>query len=432
VGYRALVKLSTGSWDEPRQAALIAQIMNAELSLPAACERHELSPETVRKWVPVFRLRTLQALDDKLQQTSLIHSVNADGFANAIYSGSIEDIPLSDLMQTCQMGGKDAVITVTSGNEQSSIWCEKGVVVDAESGKLRGEAAVYRILELEHGQVAVDFRHEPRERTIEATYFALLLESARHKDESRRLLEQLDGTLAIYSPAPGAQGADTTLTDREVLDLCDGDRSIADVLAASERSDLDTLTTFASLVERGYLVRHGISTPPPAPESRSGLEGWASGKTLQLSFEDLGVARNARPRARWRLAMFAAATLVLGMLGWRSVEARRPDAASAASTAASSLTYRVEVSTEPATAEVWLDGARAGAGRLQRDLLRDGKLRQLEVFAPGHAPTTLIFTDRSAHFHVVLSPLSDAVPRSVVSAAAVAGAARDSSPPQVR
>lgn len=426
-----LVKLSSESWDEPRQAALIAQIMNAELSLPAACERHELSPETVRRWVPVFRLRTLQAIDDKLQQTSLIHSVNADGFANAIYSGSIEDIPLSDLMQTCQMGSKDAVITVTSGNEQSSIWCEKGLVVDAESGKLRGEAAVYRILELEHGQVAVDFRHEPRERTIEATYFALLLESARHKDESRRLLEQLDGAFSIYSPAPGALGADTTLTDREVLDLCDGIRSIADVLAASERSDLDTLTTFVSLAERGYLVRHGISQPPPPPESRSGLEGWASGKTLQLSFEELSVARNARPPARTRRSLAAVAglalVLALGGFAWRTFDALgHPAPASAAASAGTSLTYRVEVSTEPATAEVWLDGVRAGAGSLQRELLRDGKLHQLEVFAPGHVPTTLVFTDRAAHFHVVLNELSDAVPRSVVSTAAASATPIDS------
>lgn len=416
------MKASSESWDEPRQAALIAQIMNAELSLSAACERHELSPETVRKWVPVFRLRTLQALDDKLQQTSLIHSVNADGFANAIYSGTLEDIPLADLMQTCQMGAKDAVITVTSGSEQSSIWCHKGVVVDAESGKLRGEAAVYRILDLEHGQVAVDFRHEPRERTIEATYFVLLLESARHKDECKRLLDQLDGAFATYSPAPGALGAETTLTDREVLDLCDGDRTIAGVLAASERSDLDTLTTFASLVARGYLVRHGISTPPPAPESRSGLEGWASGKTLQLSFEQLSSARSGRPpgQARWWLPLLGAAALVLAVASWRNTGGLARATAPSAST---SLTYRIEVSTEPATAEVWLDGARAGSGGLERELLHDGKLHQLEVVAPGHVPTTLVFTDRAARLHVALSPLSDAMPRSVVSVMPTDGSA---------
>jgi uncharacterized protein DUF4388 len=416
------VKLSSESWDESRQSELLAQIMNAELSLRAACERHDLSPDTVRKWVPAFRLRTLQLLDDKLQQTTLIESVNADGLSNAIYSGSVEDLPLSDLMQTCQMGGKDAVITVTHGSEHSTIWSEKGVIVDAESGKLRGEAAVYRVLDLEHGQVSVDFRFEPRERTIELPCHVLLLESARHKDECERLLAELDGSLSIYSPAPGVLGADTTLMDRDLLDLCNGQRSVAAVLAESERSDLDTLVTFVGLVERGYLVRHGISRPPPSSGPRSGPEGWASGKTLQFSIEQ-NVRRRARPR--WKLPMLAGAALALGVLVGKNVDAI---ARLAPSHSASSLTYHVEVSTEPAGAEVWLDGARAGVGGLQRDLLRDGKLHQLEVFAPGHVPTTLVFTGRAAHYHVTLSELSEAVPRSFVSSAS----ADDPSAAQVR
>jgi hypothetical protein len=422
------VKLSTGNWDEPRQAALIAQIMNAELSLSAACERHELSPDTVRRWVPIFRLRTLQALDDKLQQTSLIESVNADGLGNAMYSGSVEDIPVSDLMQTCQMGGKDAVITVTCGKERSSIWCSKGVVVDAESGRLRGEAAVYRILDLDHGQVSVDFHCEPRERTIELPCSVLLLESARHKDECSRLLTELDGSLSIYSAAPGARGADTTLTDREVLDLCNGTRSVGDVLAASERSDLETLGTFVSLVQRGYLVRHGISRPPPPSEGRSPLEDWASGKTLQLSFEQVG-----RPHSRTRswLPWLVGPALVLAALAWWNAAAlgSRGSAVAAASTNTASLTFLVEVSTQPPMAEVWLDGVRVGTGTMRRSLLRDGQLHRLEVFAPGYVPTTVVLSDRSVHYRIALEPLSAASPRSVVTAAPADVASGAVSPP---
>jgi len=241
-----------------------------------------------------------------------------------------------------------------------------------------------------------------------------LLESVRHKDECKRLLTQLDGSLSIYSAAPGARGADTTLADREVLDLCNGLRSVGDVLAASEQSDLATLITFVSLVDRGYLVRHGISRPPPPSESRAALEDWASGKTLQLSFEQIG-----RPPVRSRswLPWLLSAGLALAALAWWNFAALGAGGTAAAAVAseAPSLSFLVEVSTQPATAEVWLDGVRVGDGTMRRTLLRDGKLHKLEVFAPGHVPATVVFADRAAHFQIVLDQLSDSLPRSVVS-----------------
>lgn len=151
-------------WDEPRQAALIVQIPSGEVSLVDACQRHGLSRETVRSWVPVYRHRTLQALEEKLLGTSLIESVNADRLGSATYTGNFDDVAVADLLQTCQIGEKDALITITRGGERSAIWCERGNVVDAESGRLGGEAAIYRILAFDSGQVSADFRLHSRRR----------------------------------------------------------------------------------------------------------------------------------------------------------------------------------------------------------------------------------------------------------------------------
>lgn len=309
-------QITSDVWDEPRQAALIVQLLNGDLSLAAACERHGLSRETVRSWVPIHRHRTLQALDEKLLQASLLESVNAERFGNAAYTGGFDDLPVSDLLQTCQMGNKDAVITVMRGSQQSSIWCERGAVVDAESGRLRGAAAVYRILAFDSGQVSAHFRIQRRPRTVELPCHMLLLEAARHKDECARLLARLNGSRSIFQQAPGAWAADTTLTERQVMCLCDGERAVTDVLEASELSDLETLSTLTGLVGRGYLLRDGISTPPPPVASGPAASNW--GKTsnvyLSLSPAALPVTRSHRS-APWLVAL-----IVLGVLLWFGVE----------------------------------------------------------------------------------------------------------------
>ena len=393
-------EIASDVWDESRQATLIAQILSGELGLEAACRAHGLPAETVRRWAPVFRHRTLQALDEKLQQASLIASVNAERLGSAAYTGSLDDIPVSDLLQTCQMGGKNAVITITRGSERSSIWCERGTIVDAESGRLRGEPAVYRILNLDSGQVSADFRLEPRPRTVEQPGHVLLFEAARHKDECARLVAQLYGARAIFLLAPGAWAAQTTVTEREVLSLCDGERGVADVLVASDLSDLDTLSTMASLVRRGYLLRDGTSTSPPVVAG-PGSESWGTRSSIYLPLPQ--PAASAAPRAKrgfWLVAL----GLVLGTLPWLGVELIQGDAP-LRTAEAPATSFVFEVSTEPAQAQLWLDGHRVGQGYLQRELPREGKLHQLAVLAPGHTPTTLVFAENASRFHVVLTEL---------------------------
>ncbi len=308
---------ASDGWDESQQATRIARILSGELSLEAACRLHGLPAEAVRKWVPVYRHRTLQALDEKLQQRSLIEGVNADRLGNAAYTGSLSDIPVPDLLQTCQMGGKDGVITVTQGGERSSIWCEQGVIMDAESGRLRGEAAVYRILNMDSGQVSVDFRLEPRTRTVELPCHVLLLEAARHNDECTRLIPQLHGLRSIFLLAPGAWAADTTLTDREVLCLCDGERDVSDVLAASELSDLDTLSTMVSLAGRGYLLREGTTTRPPPVVSGPGADDWGRRSSIYLPVPPVTPAVGRPNRSG---PLLVALGLALGLLLWFVVD----------------------------------------------------------------------------------------------------------------
>src|SRR5688572_2896300 len=210
-------KESSKAWDDAKKSALVAQIVSGKLGVKSACERHDLSPEAIQGWVRVFRRTTVQAFDEHLRQTFLIQGADAASLGTAEYTGTLDDIPIADLIQTFQMGGKGGVITITRDGQHSHIWFDKGEIIDAESQTLKGEPAIYRILGFERGQVLADFHSEPRPRTIDAPGNMLLLEAARRKDESARLIDRL-GDRAVYRSSDPAVVASNDV-EREVLAL---------------------------------------------------------------------------------------------------------------------------------------------------------------------------------------------------------------------
>jgi hypothetical protein len=419
------------TWDDARKSTLVAQIVSGKLSVKEACERHGLSPETIQDWVRVFRRTTLQALDEHLRQTFLIQGADAASLGSAEYTGTLADIPLNDLIQTFQMGSRDGVITVTRDGRKSRIWCRGGEIIDAESGRLRGESAVYRILAFDRGQVFADFRGEPRERSIELPANLLLLEAARRKDEGARLLDKLGGLQAVYG---AAFGEPTSEAERELLAACDGQHDVSALLEHSALGDLETLGAAAALAERGAIVQQSARSPiapaslvvsketPNVLVSADILGSVVSLSPLAASQPPARRERRAEPFAQLgpALALLGVA-LAVGGIVWGFTRARWTTPAGTAPAAARPTaplaaprlpeTYEVDTLAEPPHAELWLDGLNAGVGRLRRELLRDGQAHSLRVVAEGYAPTTLLFADAPPPSHIRLEPLSDPAAR---------------------
>jgi hypothetical protein len=273
--------------------------------------------------------------------------------------------------------------------------------------------------------VLADFHSEPRERTIELPGSMLLLEAARRKDESVRLLEGLGDHGTIYrsgmAPATSADRA-----ERELLGLCDGALTLRDVLERSSLGELETLTALSSLVERGQVVKYGLSlAPQSAPESTA-----ITRDTPQhgVSFLPLVASQHVEPPRRQRSPLaFMAAGMAVGSLIWLLAStfprAAAPPAGSsspAATSAAERLPpppFQIDSSVEPSHAEMWLDGERVGVARLQRALPRDGRAHSLRVSADGYAPTTLLFVDAPPPAQIVLEKLDPAPPPSQPAAA---------------
>jgi hypothetical protein len=116
-------------------------------------------------------------------------------------SGSLEALSIGDLVQLLELSRRSAVISITHDEVQSWLWCSNGAIIDARSGPLSGEAAVYRVLAVDRGLIEAELRPVELERRVFAPTQHLLLEAARRKDETRaRSLAGPDGLAGAAPP----------------------------------------------------------------------------------------------------------------------------------------------------------------------------------------------------------------------------------------
>ncbi len=213
------------------------------------------------------------------------------------FAGSTRDMAVVDLIQTFEVSRKSGEIRINAGTVSGSLWIRDGKVIDAEAGRLSGEDAVYRLLVLQEADFQVHFGAIEREVVIEASTAALLMEGLRRADEWHRLVGALPALSSIVRvDAKRLVGSLSQIPDglNTVLRLCDGRRSIADVLDASPFDDLSTLSTVAKLLEEGVIgatsapvvAASAASFAPSAPsaERSSPLseDGWTPRGTLRV------------------------------------------------------------------------------------------------------------------------------------------------------
>jgi len=178
----------------------------------------------------------------------------------ALFTGALTELGLADVVQILQWLRRSAVIRITRDELDSHIWCESGEIIDAESGRLRGEAAVYRALSFEQGTLFAELRDSRRPRTIFAPTHRLVLEAAWRKDVSvplRRALgdEHRPCRFAGKRTPPGLRSEEL-----ELLRSFRVARSAHDAMQSSELGDFETLRLLARWVQTGELVPVGFGT----------------------------------------------------------------------------------------------------------------------------------------------------------------------------
>ena len=188
-------------------------------------------------------------------------------------SGAIGEMGLVDLIQSLDANGRSAIIACEEKDRAAQIWVRDGQVIDAEAGALWGDNAFYRVLGWEQGKFTAQFAPVDREARITSGTQALLAESVRRVDELQRLAEVLPLTsiLKVDFEVLNKRLADLPDEVNGVIRLCDGVRTIAEVMERAPIDELSVLAVLQRLIEEKVLIQLAVSK---GPKSKPSLAQW--------------------------------------------------------------------------------------------------------------------------------------------------------------
>lgn len=164
---------------------------------------------------------------------------------------------LAELLLTLEAASLSAEVLIECDRMRASVSLRHGDLVDAAFGTFRGEKALYRVLALNRGSfelappdAAVGGAFKKRARRLFA------LHATRVEPWTKRLkaCPPLDGVLARKS-GPASQ----SLSERQraLLAACDGQRTLWQVLGATNLGTVAALRDIGDLLVRGLLERGG-------------------------------------------------------------------------------------------------------------------------------------------------------------------------------
>jgi pSer/pThr/pTyr-binding forkhead associated (FHA) protein len=198
-----------------------------------------------------------EAARQRLEQTGQRRSVSG---ANKPMSGSIDEIPLPDLLQLLSTSRKSGVLSVRGEGGHGRIYLRKGQIYFStidDSYDLSPRKAAFRMLTWTTGTFELE---PPDEKSvleeIQESTEGLLMEGMRQLDEFNRISSELPardqalGLPALLVPAL----KDLTPVELDVLQLVLNYGQMQAVLDHSPRTDLETGQTLLTLLKKEYVV----------------------------------------------------------------------------------------------------------------------------------------------------------------------------------
>lgn len=174
-------------------------------------------------------------------------------------SGSLEEIPLPDLLQLFGTSKKNGVLVLRTEAREGRIYLAEGKVRFAtiEGMDLPPLKAVYRMLDWQLGVFALDPPDTRQfDNPVDCSAQEILMEGIRQQDEFNALrsrLPALDRHLGLKLPLE-PKLRDLSPSELDLLQTVLNSSALEAVFDAARGTDLETGQAIVSLVQRGYLV----------------------------------------------------------------------------------------------------------------------------------------------------------------------------------
>jgi len=189
------------------------------------------------------------------------------------FQGSIQELPVPDIIQLVSVSGKTGMFTLVRGSERGYIYLRAGQMVHARVGDLVGEEAVYALAIWSSGDFQFSPGEEPDSVTIEKSNTSLLMESARRLDEWKVLSRKIPGLeyVPVLLPREASEPVTVSPIEWNLVIGIDGRKSVDELAGGQNTSAFETAKVLYGLVTAGLVeMRTREASRPPAPANTPG------------------------------------------------------------------------------------------------------------------------------------------------------------------
>ena len=136
--------------------------------------------------VKPFLVKDLVRITKKVIDRLHLEKMQKHAARPGIIQGRLEEMSMTDLLQSLEMGQKSCRLVVRKGGEQGELYFASGQCRDAKIGKIEGDDAVYKVILWTDGEFEIDFNaaNESTRTTTTKNTTGLLMEAMRLMDES--------------------------------------------------------------------------------------------------------------------------------------------------------------------------------------------------------------------------------------------------------
>ena len=108
----------------------------------------------------------------------------------SVVRGNLQQMNTMDLFQSLELGHKNCRLSLINKSDRCDMYFVDGQINHALYGKVRGDAAVFKVLTWTEGQFEIDFSGTSKEHSTTRSTQSLLMEGLRLLDESNRDAEE--------------------------------------------------------------------------------------------------------------------------------------------------------------------------------------------------------------------------------------------------
>jgi len=185
------------------------------------------------------------------------------------FQGSIQELPVPDIIQLVSVSGKTGMFTLMRGSERGYIYLKSGQMVHAKLGEITGEEAIYALAIWSSGDFQFTPGEAPDSVSIEKSNTSLLMEAARRLDEWKVLSRKIPGVDYVPVVLRREVAEPVTLSPPEwnLVTRIDGRKTVDELARANGSSSFDTAKVLYGLITSNLVeMRPSEATRPPGPQ----------------------------------------------------------------------------------------------------------------------------------------------------------------------